>query len=45
MEGNRGIFNFLDTMTIEDCIKWAAKGYEIKIHRGHVQALILGGKR
>ena len=33
------IFNYLDHLTILDCIKLAAQGYEFTIENGHVQAM------
>lgn len=36
----QGIFNYLDHMTIEDAIKYAAQGYRLIINDGHVQAMI-----
>ena len=38
------IFNFLDRMTLADCIKYARNGYTVNIKNGHVQSLVMGGK-
>lgn len=35
------IFNYLDTLTVEDVLKYAAQGFELTINDGHVQALTL----
>lgn len=35
------IFNFLDHLTVEDVIKYAAIGFEINISNGHVQSMVL----
>ena len=35
------IHNYLDNLTIEEILKYAAQGFEIVIRDGHVQAMIL----
>lgn len=35
------IHNYLDHLTIEDCLKYAAMGFEFVIENGHVQAMVL----
>ena len=35
------IHNYLDHLTIEDCLKYAAQGFEFVIKDGHVQAMVL----
>ena len=35
------IHNYLDNLTIEEVLKYAAQGFEFKINDGHVQAMIL----
>lgn len=35
------IHNYLDKLTIEEIIKYAAMGYEITISDGHVQSMTL----
>ena len=35
------IYNYLDCLTIEDCLKYAAMGFEFVIENGHVQAMVL----
>ena len=35
------IFNYLDSLTVEDVLKYAAQGFEFIIENGHVQAMVL----
>lgn len=35
------IFNYLDTLTVEDVLKYAAQGFEFTINDGHVLAMTL----
>lgn len=35
------IFNFLDTLTVEDVLKYAAQGFEFTISNGHIQSMTL----
>lgn len=35
------IHNYLDNLTIEEVLKYAAQGFELIINDGHVQAMVL----
>ncbi len=35
------IFNYLDCLTVEDVLRYAALGFEFTIENGHVQAMVL----
>ena len=35
------IHNYLDKLTIEEIIKYAAQGFEFTINDGHIQAMTL----
>lgn len=42
-EDQEMIHNYLDKLTIEEIIKYAAQGYELVINDGHVVRLICEG--
>ena len=35
------IYNYLDNLTIEEVMKYAAMGFEFVIENGHVQSMVL----
>lgn len=35
------IHNYLDNLTIEEVLKYAAQGFEFRIENGHVQAMVM----